>query len=83
MRVRCNEVIEQDDGTLIPDLDLWCAVCYQPVWSLGWKSDLCPWCEQTVTDDQFQRAADFMGFEMRRYTHTRRHVYPRGLRREL
>lgn len=82
MRLPRFGVIEQDDGTLIPDLDLWCAVCYQPVWANGWESDLCPWCEVTVTDAEFQRAADDMGFEMRRYSHTQRHVRPRDLRRQ-
>lgn len=83
MSKRLNEVIERDDGTLIPDLDLWCAVCYQPVWATGWKSDLCPWCEATVTDAQFQHTADVSGFNLHRYTHTLRYVQPREIRREL
>lgn len=83
MRLKRNGVIEQDDGTLKPDLDLWCAVCYQPVWAIGWESDLCPWCEVTVTDAEFQRAADDMGFDMCRYTHTHRHVRANETRRQL
>ncbi|MBE4695455.1 hypothetical protein HGI16_12175 [Brevibacterium casei] len=83
MLKRFNGVIERDDGTLIPDLDLWCAVCYQPVWANDWTSDLCPWCEATVTDAEFQHAADVMGDDLHRYTHKLRHVYPRSQRREL
>lgn len=80
---RLVDVVELENGELTPDIGLWCAVCNNSIWAVGWESDLCPWCENTITDAQFQHTADVTGFKLRRYTHTLRVVYPRDLRREL
>lgn len=80
---RLEEVTVGDDGCLRPDVGKGCFGCYEEIWAAGWESDLCPWCEVTVTDAEFQHTADVTGFDLHRYTHTLRYVQPREVRIEL
>lgn len=48
-------VVEQEDSTVEPDVELWCFLCVKPIWWLGWKSELCVFCEDKVTADDIRR----------------------------
>lgn len=63
---RLIEVLDQDDGTLAPNVDKWCLVCIQPIWALGWASDVCHFCEDKITTADIQRFEDEVG-EFRLY----------------